>query len=45
MQRNATLTEFVELKPIVINHNKRMKTKPTNQNTKEVQEKVLTWFF
>ncbi len=45
MQKNATLTDFVELKPIVIDHNKRMKTKPIENNTKEAQDKVLTWFF
>jgi len=45
MQKNATLTDFVELKHAVIEHNKRMKTKPIENNVKEVQDKVLTWFF
>ena len=45
MQRNTTLKEFSELKPIVINHNRKMKIKPTENNVKEVQDKVLTWFF
>ena len=43
--RNATLVEFSELKNMVINHNERMSNLPYAKPKKEVQEKVLTWFF